>query len=186
MRQVNVGTVISAPREEVYDFVLDMSLRPSYCDHYLKDFRLSRANPVGLGAAASFRLDAPVFSDRGEIAIVVANRPRQIAEEGRVGRRGRSRTVAIYDFIREGPRTTRVELTTYSDPTTFVDRFKQRRAHRWIRRQTKKALERLRRIFEEPHAEKPLRARVAGWEGAKAPRFGVGVTAPEKSPSGER
>lgn len=186
MRQVKVGTVISAPREQVFDFVADMSLRPSYCDHYLKDFRLARANPVGVGAAARFLLDAPVFSDRGETAIVVANRPRQIAEEGRVGRRGRSRTVAIYDFIREGPRTTRVELTTFSDPTTFIDRFKERRAHRWAHRQTKKSLERLRRIFEEPRGDDLARASVAGWEGATAPRFGGRVTGREKAPSGER
>jgi len=186
MRQVTVGTVISAPRERVFDYVADISLRPSYCDHYLKDFRLARVNPVGVGAAASFLLDAPVFSDRGEIAIVVTNRPRQIAEEGRVGRRGRSRTVAIYDFIREGPQTTRVELTTFSDPTTFVDRFKQRRAHRWVRRQTKKSLERLRRIFEEPQGAEPVRASVAAWEGATAPRFGGRVTGREKAASGER
>lgn len=182
MRQVTVSTVISAPREQIYDFVADVSLRPAYCDHYLKDFRLARANPVGIGAAASFSLDAPVFSDRGESAIVVANRPRQIAEEGRTGRRGRSRTVSIYDFVREGPRTTRVTLTTYSDPTTALDRFKQRRAHRWTRRQTKKALGRLRAIFEEPRAEALERARVAGWEPGTAPRFGARVSVGEKAP----
>ena len=48
---------------------------------------------------------------------------------------------------------TRVELTTYGEPKTLLDRFKQRGVHRWMRRQTKKALERLRRIFEEPSGE---------------------------------
>lgn len=185
MRQVTVDTVISAPREEVYDFVVDLSRRPAYSDHYLKDFRLARANPVGKGAAARFLLDAPVFSERGEIAIVEADRPRRIVEEGRVGRLGRSRTVAVYDFIAEAAGTTRVELTTYSEPKTAVDRFKQRRAHRWMRRQSKKALERLRKIFEEPAGEALAQVGVAGYEEAKAPRFGAHVPAREV-PAGER
>lgn len=185
MRQVVVDTVISASREEVYDFVADLSRRPAYSDHYLKDFRLARANPVGKGAAARFLLDAPLFSERGEIAIVEADRPRRIVEEGRIGRLGRSRTVAVYDFIAEASGTTRVELTTYSEPKTRVDKFKQRRAHRWMRRQSKKALQRLRKIFEEPQDEELAQVGVAGYEGAKAPRFGAHVPA-RKVPAGER
>ena len=185
MRQVTVDTVISAPREEIYDFVADLSRRPAYSDHYLKDYRLARANPVGKGAAARFLLDAPVFSERGEIAIVEAERPRRIVEEGRVGRLGRSRTVAVYEFIPEGSRATRVELTLYSEPKTVLDRFKQRRAHRWMRRQSNKALQRLRKIFEEPQREKLAQVGVAGYEGAKAPRFGAHVPAREV-PAGER
>ena len=74
MQEVTVSAVISAPREELFDFVADLSNRPSYADHYLKDFRLARANPVGNGAAARFLLDAPVFSERGEFTIVEAAR----------------------------------------------------------------------------------------------------------------
>ena len=185
MRQVVVDTVISAPREEVYDFVVDLSLRPAYTDHYLKDFRLARANPVGKGAAARFLLDAPLFSERGEIAIVETDRPRRIVEEGRVGRLGRSRTVAVYDFVAEASGATRVELTTYSEPTTALDKFKQRRAHRWMRRQSKKALQRLRKIFEEPQGKELAHVGVAGYEGATAPRFGAHLPAREV-PAGER
>ena len=183
MRQVTVDTVISAPREQIYDFVADLSRRPAYCDHYLKDYRLARANPVGKGAAARFLLDAPVFSERGEIAIMEAERPRRIVEEGRLGRLGRSRLLAVYEFVPEAGGITRVELTTYSEPKTASDRFKQRRAHRWMRRQTKTALERLRRIFEEPPAGELLRVEVAGYEGGKAPRFGAHVPAREKQPA---
>ena len=51
MRQVTVHAVISAPREEIFDFVADLSLRPAYCDHYLEEYRLARPNPRG-GAQA--------------------------------------------------------------------------------------------------------------------------------------
>ena len=176
MRQVTVDIVISAPRERIFDFVADLSRRPAYCDHYLKDYRLARANPVGEGAAARFLLDGPVFNERADLAIVEVDRPRRIVEEGRVGIRGRSRLVAIYDFIPEGS-ATRVELTTYSEPKTAIDRLRQRGAHRWIKRQSKKALNRLRRIFEEPQEKELARAGIAGYEAAKAPRFGAHVPA---------
>src|SRR5680860_1744514 len=88
MRQVTVHTVISAPRERIFDFVADLSLRPAYCDHYLREYRLSRANPRGVGAAARFRLDGPLAKEWAEIEIKACDRPKRIVEEGRVGRLG--------------------------------------------------------------------------------------------------
>lgn len=172
MRQVTVHAVISAPREEIFDFVNDLSLRPAYCDHYLREYRLSRTNARGQGAAARFRLDGPFAKEWAEIEIKVCERPRRIVEEGRVGRLGRSRLVAIYDFIPESGGSTRVELTTFSEPKTIVDRLKQTGAGAWIRRRTKKSLERLRKIFEEGPAGELPRATIAGYDPIKAPRFG--------------
>lgn len=173
MREVKVSTIISAPREAVFDLVSDLALRPSYSDHYLDDYRLARVDSVGVGAAARFRLDAPMSNEYAELTITKADRPRQIIEELRVGRRGRSRAVAVYDFSRESGNTTRVELTTYSEPATMVDRFRQFGAPSWMRRKTKKALERLRMIFEEPDRAELRRATIAGFEPDKAARFGV-------------
>jgi uncharacterized protein YndB with AHSA1/START domain len=173
MREVTVSTIISAPREAVFDLVSDLALRPSYSDHYLDDYRLARVDSVGLGAAARFRLDVPMSNEYAELTITKADRPRQIIEELRVGRRGRSRAVAVYDFSRESGNTTRVELTTFSEPATMVDRFRQFGAPSWMRRKTKKALERLRMIFEEPERTELKRATIAGFEPDKAARFGV-------------
>jgi uncharacterized protein YndB with AHSA1/START domain len=173
VREVTVQTHISAPREAVFDFVSDLAGRPAYTDHYLDDYRLARVNPVGLGAAARFKLKTPVANQYAELRIEKLDRPRQIVEELRVGRRGRIRSVAVYDFTQEGPNLTQVELTTYSEPATMVDRFRELGAARWVRRRTKKALERLRAIFEEPQTEPLKRATIAGYEAAKAPRFGA-------------
>ncbi len=175
MRQITVDTVISAPAEEIYDFVADLSRRPAYSDHYLKDYRLARANPVGKGAAARFLLDAPVFSQRGELSITEADRPSRIVEEGRMGRLGRSRLLSVYKFTPEAEGRTRVGLAVYGEPKTALDRFKQRRAHRWLCRQSKTALERLRKIFEEPGAQELTRAKIAASEPGRAPRFGAHV-----------
>jgi uncharacterized protein YndB with AHSA1/START domain len=173
VREVTVSTVISAPREEIFDFVSDLAGRPAYCDHYMRDYRLARVNPIGQGAAARFLLRGPVAKEYAELTVSEVDRPRRIVEEIRLGRRGRNRSVAVYDFAPEGGGTTRVELTTYGEPATIVDRIRQIGAAGWMRRQTKKALERLRMIFEEPPKGELKRATIAGYEPAKAARFGA-------------
>src|SRR5215210_4911086 len=173
MREVIVSTVISAPREEVFDFVCDLSARPAYTDHYMDDYRLARVQPIGVGAAARFRLDAPMSNEYAELTITESDRPRRIIEEIRVGRRGRSRSVAVYDFTRESARVTRVELTTFGEPATMVDRFRQIGAAGWVRRKTRKSLDRLRVLFEEPQKKPPRRATIAAYEPEKAARFGA-------------
>jgi uncharacterized protein YndB with AHSA1/START domain len=173
VREVTVSTVISAPREEIFDFVSDLAARPAYTDHYMRDYRLARVNSVGPGAAARFLVRGPLAKEYAELSVREVDRPRQIIEEIRAGRRGRNRFVAVYDFSIEGGGTTRVELTTYGEPATLVDRLRQVGAAGWIRRQTKKALERLRMIFEERPDGELKRATIAGYEPAKAPRFGT-------------
>ena len=184
MRQVTVTTVISAEREQVFDFVSDLAGRPAYTDHYMRDYRLARVNPIGPGAAARFQLRGPLAKEYAELTVREVDRPREIVEEIRFGRRGRNRAVAVYDFWPEGGRVTRVELTTYGEPATIVDRIRQIGTAGWMRRQTKKALERLRMIFEEPPKGELKRATIAGYEPAKAPRFGAPAgTDPSRPPT---
>jgi uncharacterized protein YndB with AHSA1/START domain len=173
VRQVTVSTVISAPRDQVFDFVCDLAARPAYTDHFMRDYRLARVNPVGIGAASRFQLRAPFAKEYAELQITEVDRPRRIVEEIAVGRRGRNRSLAVYDFIDEGHGTTRVELTTFSEPATAIDRVKEIGAHSWMRRQTSKALNRLRMIFENPPKGELKRATIAGYEPDKAARFGV-------------
>ena len=173
MREVKVSTVISAPREEVFDFVSDLAARPAFTDHYLRDYRLARVNAVGLGAAARFKLKLPLAKEYAELSVTEVDRPRRIVEQVRVGRRGRNRSLALYEFTSEAADRTRVELTTYSEPATPIDRLKEIGAAGWIRRKTKKSLERLRRIFEEPIKDPLKRASIAGYDPAKAARYGA-------------
>lgn len=182
MREVTVHTTIAAPREEIFAFVCDLAARPAFSDHYLDDYRLARANAVGEGAAARFRLRG----QWAELSIRQADAPRRIIEELRYGRVGRNRAVAVWEFVREAGGITRVELTTYSEPATIVDRLKEIGAAGYVKRNTKSALERLRTIFEE-RPDKPLkRATIAGYEPLKAPRFGgpVGMDPARPRPGG--
>jgi uncharacterized protein YndB with AHSA1/START domain len=184
VRQVTVSTVISAPREEIFDFVCDLAARPAYTDHFMRDYRLARANPVGLGAAARFQMNAPLAKEYAELEITEIDRPRRIVEELAVGRRGRNRSLAVYDFSMESPGVTRIELTMFSEPATAIDRVKELGAAGWLKRQTSKALNRLRMIFEEPPKGELKRATIAGFEPEKSARFGAATGMdPSRAPS---
>jgi uncharacterized protein YndB with AHSA1/START domain len=173
MREVTVSKIISADREAIFDLVSDLASRPAYADHYMRDYRLARVYPIGEGAAARFQVKKPFAKEYAELQVTEVDRPRRIVEQIALGRRGRNRFLAVYDFGNEAPGVTRVELTTYGEAATFVDRLKQIGAAGWTKRQTAKQLERLRMIFEEPGKEPLKRATIAGYEPSKAARFGA-------------
>ena len=166
MRPVTVSAYISAPREEVFSFVGDLANHPAFTDHYLREFRLNRTDPVGLGASARFLVDAPLNKVWTDLTIVAYEPPSRIVLEGHSGRIGRIRNSTVYEFHRESGGTTRVELTTWTEPATRFDAFKESLGARgWRRRKAKRALERLREIFEERPEGAVPRATIAGYEG---------------------
>jgi hypothetical protein len=172
VRPVEARIVISAPREQIYDFVSDVAGRVAWHDHYLKDFRLTRVNPIGVGAGAAFLIDAPLFPQRAEFQVVEMERPRKIVERGRIGRIGRTTGWAEWEFADEYG-STEVTLTVWSEPGIRWDAIKESLgARRWLKRQSHAAVERLRLVFEEPPQRPLARATVAGYEPLKAARYG--------------
>jgi hypothetical protein len=189
MVPVHVHTTIAAPREEIFDFVADLANRPAWCDHFTADFRLAHPKSDGVGAAARYRLLAPRYKPWVETQIFEAERPRRVGERTLGGRSNRSRGEVVFDLSRQGRSLTRVELTIWSEAGTARERFLERLgARRWVRRQSKGALERLRAVFEERPDEPLARATVAGWEPQKAPRFGLELAdqPPVHTGSGQR
>jgi uncharacterized protein YndB with AHSA1/START domain len=172
MRPIRAHVTISAPRNEVYDLVADLAARVAWCDHYQRDYRLTRPRSYGEGAAARFQVRAPLNKTWVEVSIVEAARPRVVRERLRLGRLGRTPGFAEYTFEPLGG-ATRVELVLWTEPATRIDAFKESLGgRRWLKRQTKTSLGRLRKIFEE-RPEAPLaRATIAGYDPAKAARFG--------------
>ena len=170
MLPVTAQTHISAPREEVYDFLVDLAVRPAWCGHFMRDFRLTTPRSSGRGAGARFRLDIPFGRRWAETTVVQAERPRMIREEGRTGRLGRTRTFTEYELASQAG-VTRVALTFWTEPPSRLQEPFGMRG--WFRRRTRRALARLRQIFEEPGREPLPRATIAGYEPMKAPRFGA-------------
>ncbi|MEA2308591.1 MAG: hypothetical protein QOG86_387 [Thermoleophilaceae bacterium] len=173
---IRVHTHISAPREQVFDLLADMAGRPSWTDHYMKDFRLENPRSSGTGAAARFRLDAPFHRQWVETEIVEADRPRRVVEATRGGRLGHSPGEVVYELTPQGRSLTRVDMTLSTEPGMARERVQEKLGSRWwLRRQARSSLERLRAIFEERPDEPLERATVAGWEPTRGPRFGTGT-----------
>jgi uncharacterized protein YndB with AHSA1/START domain len=172
MRPIRAHVTISAPREQVYDLVADLAARVAWCDHYQRDYRLTRPRSSGVGAAARFRAKVPLSSTWVEVAVIEASPPRAMRENLRLGRLGRTPGFVEYTFEPLGT-ATRVDMVLWTEPATRLDAFKETLgARRWLKRQVKVSLSRLRKIFEE-QPEAPLaRATIAGYEPAKAARFG--------------
>lgn len=174
MLPVRVHTYISAPREEIFDFVADLANRASWTDHWTSELRLAHPKSDGVGAAAHYRLDAPGNRQWVNTQIVEAERPRRIVETTRGGRLSKTRGEVAFELSRAGRDLTRVELTIWTEAGTPRERFKEKLGTRgWTKRQAKVALERLRTIFEEQPDAPLARVTVAGWEPQKAPRWGV-------------
>jgi uncharacterized protein YndB with AHSA1/START domain len=174
MIPVTVHAHISAPREDLFDFITDLGARPAWCDHFMQDYRLAHPDAKGEGAGARFLLDEPGWKNYEEVTIVKAERPRLIVEAMHGGRNLKTQGELVWQLTREAGGLTRVEVTFARQPGTAREAFKEKfGSRRWLRRQLKAALERMRVIFEE-QPEGPLaRASIAGYETLRAPRFGA-------------
>ena len=172
MRPVEQRIVISAPREDIYEFLIDVSNRVAWMDHFVKDFRLTRVKPVGVGAGAAFLVDSPLFPLRAEYQIIETEHPRLIRERGRIGRLGRTTGYTEWELF-ENYGSTELTVTVWTQPGIRWDAIKESLGARpWLKRQLRTSLKRLRKIFEE-QPERPLaRAAVAGYEPLKAARYG--------------
>lgn len=161
MGPVSAKLTIDAPRERVWELVSDLALRPSFCDHFLREFRLQRVESAGLGAAARFRVDAPRFAYWMETVVTELDPPYMLLERGKGARIDRMPTGTAWELVSSGGTMTDVTVTFWTQPVHPVDRLKDRLASsRWYERQLGRALERLRAIAEGESAAEPLR--VAG------------------------
>lgn len=172
MRPVEQRIVISAPREAVFEFLLDVSNRVAWMDNFLDEYRLTRVNPIGVGAGASFLIDSPLFPQRAENQIVEVEAPRRILERARIGRWGRTTGFTEWELV-DNHGSTELSVAIWTVPGIRWDGIKESfGARSWFKRKSSASLKRLRKIFEE-QSDRPLQhAGVAGYEALKAPRYG--------------
>jgi uncharacterized protein YndB with AHSA1/START domain len=147
---VSVSILVSAPREEVFDYLQDIANHSEFTDHFLVDWHLTRIDSVGRGAGARFRIKAP--RDRfswADVTLAEVDRPHRIVEVGRTGKNNRIRTLGVYELAPAAGGATRVRFTLETVPATFSDRLLERLGARsWIKRKNAHALRRLRSILE--------------------------------------
>ena len=147
---VTVSTIISAPREQVFDYLQDIANHSEFTDHFIVDWRLTRIDSIGRGAGARFRVKAPGnrFS-WADATFVEVDRPHRIVEAGRTGKNNRIRTLGVYDLAPAASGTTRVRFTLQTMPATLSDRLVESLGARgWLKRKNGRAMRRLRAIIE--------------------------------------
>jgi uncharacterized protein YndB with AHSA1/START domain len=159
MGPVSATIEIDAPREQVFAALLDLSRRPSFTDHFLTDFHLTRLDPEGVGAGARFRAAGSLRKVWMDTAIVSVEPPFRIVEEGEGGRGNRIRNHTAWELT-EGPGSlTCVRVSHWSEPAS-VDRALELASGGsfWLGRGWREALHRLRDLLE---ADQPVAERVA-------------------------
>jgi uncharacterized protein YndB with AHSA1/START domain len=169
---VTASAVIDRPVEEVYEYLVDIANHAEFTDHYLKDFRLTREDSLGVGAGARFRVDAPLnrFS-WADITMTEAVAPRRIVLRGRTAKYNRVRLVTQYELEPVGGGSTRVSLTTETEtPRLPSDKIMEALARRWFKRKQRKALKRVQAILEEGE-QRGERASIAGGPRKPASQF---------------
>ncbi|HEX5609201.1 MAG TPA: SRPBCC family protein [Solirubrobacterales bacterium] len=160
MGPVSAEIEIDVPRERAFALLTDLSARPSFTDHFLSGFRLTRIDPVGVGAGARFRVEAPLRSPWMDTTIVEQEEPFRIVERGLGGRVNRIPTQTVWEITPGAGSLSTVRVTFGTDPSHPVDRVLERLsmgAH-WQRRGWKRALTRLRDLLE---SEQPASERIA-------------------------
>jgi uncharacterized protein YndB with AHSA1/START domain len=148
---VTVSTTIAKPREEVFEYLADIANHAEFTDHYLVDWRLTRADSYGKGAGARFRIKAPLsrFS-WADVTFAEVQPPFRILQRGRGGKFNRIRMLGTYTLSPGPGGTTKVEYTIETLPVMLSDRLMESFGGRsWTKRQAAKALRRLRTILEE-------------------------------------
>ena len=150
MDPVSSTVLIDKRPAEVYEYLLDVANHPEFSDHYLKDFRLTREDSIGLGAGARFYVDAP-FSrfTWADITVAEVEPNRRILLRGRTGKFNRIRLLTSWELEPSGG-STQVTLTTETEPPRLPsDKLWETFAKGWFKRKQRKAVKRLRDVLEE-------------------------------------
>ena len=154
---------IARPREEVFEYLADIANHAEFTDHFLKDFHLTREQSYGRGAGARYRVDMPLNRfPWADTTIVELDPPYRLVEQGRAGKYNRIKVNTEYRLLEGAGDTTRVELTSETEPALVTDRLLEKLGARgWLRRQNRRALRRLRAILEddEMRGRRPTLAR---------------------------
>jgi uncharacterized protein YndB with AHSA1/START domain len=166
MGPISVETTIDAPRERVLETITDLSIRPSYTDHFQHSYRLERIEPRGVGASARFRTGRFGARTWMDTAIEHIEAPHKISERGTAGRLNRTEVLTAWE-LEEGPGGgTTVRLTFWTKPASVFGRIGELMtlSSGWYKRRWKTALRRLGELVE---GERPaVRVTVAGGDRA--------------------
>jgi uncharacterized protein YndB with AHSA1/START domain len=163
MGPVSAEIEIDAPRERVFATIADLARRPSFTDHFLSGFHLTRIESSGVGAGARFRVASLLRSVWMDTAIDELEHPYRIVERGRGGRGNRIPSTTVWELTEGAGVLTTVRVSHWTEPSNPLDRALEILAANSIsgQRGWREALRRLRELLESDGAA-PLPLPVAG------------------------
>lgn len=159
MGPVSAEIEIDAPRERVFATIADLALRPSFTDHFLTDFHLTRLESTGVGAGARFRVTSPLRSVWMDTTIAELEAPYRLVERGQGGRTNRIPVTTVWELTEGAGLLTKVRLSRWTEPRNPLDRALELVAANsvWEQRGWGQALRRLRDQLEsDKDARAPL------------------------------
>lgn len=116
MGPISAEIEIDVPREEAFAKLADLAERPSFTDHFLTDFHLTRIDSEGVGAGARFRVKAPLRKVWMDTTIVALEEPFRIVEEGRGGRANRIPNHTVWELTEAAGGLTAVRVSHWTEP----------------------------------------------------------------------
>ncbi|MFN8162724.1 MAG: SRPBCC family protein [Solirubrobacterales bacterium] len=150
MGPIRAEVEIDVSRERIFEVIGDLAVRPSFTDHFLSDFHLTRIESTGVGAGARFRVKAPLRSVWMDTTIVEQEEPFRIVERGRGGRTNRIRSNTVWELTGGSGSLTMVRVSHWTEPANPLDRALEvlSAASVWQERGWREALRRLRDMLE--------------------------------------
>jgi uncharacterized protein YndB with AHSA1/START domain len=162
MGPISTEIEIDVRRERAFALLADLAARPSFTDHFLTHFNLTRIESAGVGAGARFRAKAPLRSVWMDTCIVSLEEPFRIVEEGVGGRSNRIGNHTVWELTEAAGGLTVVRVSHWTEPGPLDRGLELLSAGSvWQARGWRQALRRLRDELESDEAV-PGRIAVAG------------------------
>jgi uncharacterized protein YndB with AHSA1/START domain len=122
MGPVSAEIEIDVPRERVFEVIGDLARRPSFTDHFLSSFHLTRIESSGVGAGARFCVASPLRKVWMDTEIVELEQPHKLVERGRGGRVNRIPTTTVWELTEGTGSLTTVRVSHWTEPSNPLDR----------------------------------------------------------------
>lgn len=159
MGPISAEIEIDVPRGRAFAALADLAARPSFTDHFLTDFHLTRIESTGVGAGARFRAKGPLRSVWMDTAIVALEQPFRIVEEGRGGRANRIPSHTVWELTEPAGGLTAVRVSHWTEPGAIDRGLELLSAGSLF--QARGWREALRRLRDNLEAEQPAAERIA-------------------------
>ena len=139
---------IDAPRELIFDYLMDMATRPALFGDAIVSFRLLRLESRGIGAGARFQFKRrKVWVDS---SITAAEAPRRISERGTSGQLNKGKSGFEWEMAEAAGGITTVRISYWTEPAGMAKYFdRMSGGSRWYSRMLKRAANELRDRIEE-------------------------------------